>query len=178
MLDEEKDARTEDFLGSRCEYEREREKSGRGCGECGTESGSKESDKDENADNDSDGHDQTVESVDSLVNIVHARVDRLSLSGVISHSQDHLFQTDVAVSVSVNRSKTFLSLLLATWTHDFDEIFQVELVLAFHDHGHPDTPSQGFSTLVPLQSGQDDGMSRVGVKDFLAGDLGSDSTEN
>lgn len=53
------------------------------------------------ADNDGDSQDKTIQSVDSLIYIVHAGVDRFALPGVIGNSHNHLLQTNIAIAIAV-----------------------------------------------------------------------------
>jgi hypothetical protein len=104
--------------------------------------------KHKDADDDRNGQDEAIQSVDSLVHVVHTRVDRLALSGILGHCKNHLFKTDVAISIAVDRSKLFFGFLLTIGTQGFQKIVLVKFIVAFNNKRHPDTFGEGFGALV------------------------------
>ena len=108
---------------------------------------------------------------------MHARVDRLSLAPKLGDSQNHLLERDVAIAIAIKSSKALLGLFLPSRSHDLDHILRVQFVLAFNNEREPDTPRKGFGRFVVVQGLEHDGVSRVGIKDLLAGHFLSHSSE-
>ena len=177
VLDEQENARSQDFLGGNGEDEGQREEScssgGQGSGEAGVKEGN-EGEDDDDEDND---HEQSVQNVDGLVNIVHAGSEGLAITADLDDLLDSFIEGDVAVAVLVEHDESFLCLFSTVVTKNFDNVVLVKSFFALHNKGHPQTSGQSFRGTPLFEGASNDGVSAVRVEDLFSSNLLGDVSE-
>jgi len=118
-----------------------------------------------------------MNTYNSLIDIVHAGSNALTLASKLSDGENHLIKTDIAIVIPVEAGKALFSLSTAVGTKNLDQVISVKSISAFDDERHPQTPRKGFRRWDLLKSLDNDRVSRIGVENMLASNLMGDVTE-
>lgn len=97
--------------------------------------------------------------------------ERLSHPPKLGHGQNHLIQTDIPVSISIQDIETLLRVGCSLTTQHLNDIVQVQSIPALEDKGHPNPPCERFRGLLAFQRLHNDRMSRSRIEDLLPSNL-------
>lgn len=175
VLDEEEDARAQEFSDGTTDSEGQTSEGRPESGEVRRKAGGEESSEDDGRDDEDEGRQKAIQDLDSLVDVVHALGTEDTGTDKVSHELGHLFSVDIAVAILIQDLKDLLgrvSLHVQTRIdNDLLDIFESERVLRVQVKRLPDGRDETSGTLLSREQRLDHLMGESGAVATLTRDV-------
>ena len=98
-------------------------------------------------------------------------MQRLAHAAQISHCEEHLIETDIAIPIAVQHLERLLCFRLSPMAQHLGHVLEEQRLATLDHKRHPDPARQSLGGLLALQCLRDNRVRRRGIEDMLSRDF-------